>query len=155
MHMCKYFSIFSLFLFIISSLLSISAKKSNKLKNMLNKQASEKSDLENLRNKQNAKKVSADDMYGLQIGSINYKNFEYKNQHSFMTSDEAIVKCETDVACGGFTFHGIDVPNRKHYIFFVHFIPFGGIMKSAESSLLWNTYRSTKKVIQLSGKVEV
>ena len=122
---------------------------------MLNKQASEKSDLKNSRNQQNVKKVSADNMYGLQIGSINYKNFEYKNQHSFMTSDEAIAKCETDVACGGFTFHGIDVPNRKHYIFFVHFIPFGGIMKSAESSLLWNTYRSTKKVIHLSGKVKV
>ena len=153
MHMCKYFSIS---LFVISSLLVfiISAKQINKMKNML-KEASEKTDLKNLRNKQNVKKGNSDNAYGLQSGSISYKNFEYQNQHSFMTSEEAISKCDTDVACGGFTFYGIDVPNRKHYIFFVHFIPFGSIMKNGKSSLLWNTYRSTKKVIRLSGKVKI
>ena len=152
--MCKYFNI-SLFLFILLSLF-ISAKKINKMKNML-KDASEKCDLKNLNNQQNVKKGISDNStgYGLQNGSINYKNFQYKNQHTFMTSEEAIAKCETDFACGGFTFYGIDVPNRKHYIFFVHFIPFGGIMKSGKSSLLWNTYRSTKKVIRLSGKVKI
>ena len=152
--MCKNFSISQFF--IASSLLFIiSAKQINKMKNMLKEEASEKNDMKNLRNKQNVKKGDSDNAYGLQSGSISYKNFEYQNRHSFMTSEEAIHKCETDVACGGFTFYGIDVPNRKHHIFFVHFIPFGSIMKNGKSSLLWNTYRSTKKVIRLSGKVKI
>ena len=89
------------------------------MKNMLKDASEKKCDLKNLNNnQQNVKKDISDNStgYGLQNGSINCKNFEYKNQHSFMTSEEAIAKCETDFACGGFTFYGIDVPNRKHFV---------------------------------------
>ena len=110
---------------------------------------------ENIRNKYPKIDSNTEDFesYGWHHGSINYKKFEYKGQLAFMSSEEAVTKCETDHACGGFTFYGVDVPNRKHYIFFDHFIPFGSIMKKGKSSVLWNTYRSAKKVIRLSGKV--
>ena len=130
---------------------SIGAKQKNKLKDMLS-EAAEKTNEKIRKNVKNKPKEDFES-YGWHHGSINYKKFEYKGQLSFMSSEEAVTKCETDHACGGFTFYGVDVPNRKHYIFFVHFIPFGSIMKRGKSSVLWNTYRSMKKVIRLSGKV--
>ena len=39
---------------------------------------------------------------------------------------------------------------RWHYIFFVHLIPSNGIKTNGKN--LWNTYRSAKKVIRMSGK---
>ena len=134
-------------------MLSISAKQKNKLKDMLREVAEETN--ENIRDKYPKIHSNTEDFesYGWHHGSINSKNFEYKGQLSFMTSEEAVTKCETDDACGGLTFYGVDVPNRKHYIFFVHFIPFGSINKRSKLSPLWNTYRSLKKVIRLSGKV--
>ena len=89
------------------------------------------------------------------MGQIHHKDFEYKmlNNDSLMTSEAAVKLCELDSACGGFTFHGIDAPNKKHNIFFVHFIPFGGIKIYGKYSFLWNTYRSNKTILRLPGKV--
>ena len=69
-----------------------------------------------------------------------------------MTYEEAVQKCENDLACGGFTFHGVKVPNRLYYIFFVHYVTFDGIADTYEQAQLWNTYRSEKKFIRLPGK---
>ena len=150
-----YFSkiIYSINLFIYIQVILISAKQKNRLKDMLREVAEETNEIS--RNRYPKLDSNAEDFesYGWHHGSINPKNYEYKGQLSFMTSEEAVTKCETDDACGGFTFYGVDVPNRKHYIFFVHFIPFGNINKRSKSSALWNTYRSMKKVICLSGKV--
>ena len=90
------------------------------------------------------------------MGQIHYKNFEYKilNKDSFMTAEAAVKLCEIDSACGGFTFHGIDIPDKKHNIFFVHFIPFDGIKIYGKDSFLWNTYRSRKTILRLPGKVK-
>ena len=71
-----------------------------------------------------------------------------------MTAEAAVKLCEIDSACGGFSFHGIDVPNKKHNIFFVHFIPFDGIKIYGKDSFLWNTYRSRKTILRLPGKVK-
>ena len=150
-----YFSkiIYSINLFIYIQVILISAKQKNKLKDMLREVAEETNEISRNRYPKLDSNPEDFESYGWHHGSINYKKFEYKGQLSFMSSEDAVTKCETDNACGGFTFYGVDVPTRKHYIFFVHFIPFGSIMKKGKSSVLWNTYRSAKKVIRLSGKV--
>ena len=88
-------------------------------------------------------------------GKIHPMNFEHK-MHGWMTSEEASQKCEKDEGCGGFAFHGVDVPGRQHFIFFVYYIPFHSIKKPLhESDLLWTFYRTHKKVIVLPGRPHI
>ena len=58
-----------------------------------------------------------------------------------MTSKEAVKICETDLACGGFTFYGSNEnPEEKRYIYFVHYIHVNRFGIETEDSM-WTTYR--------------
>ena len=138
-------------------ILQLSQAKESKMKNLL-KEAEQIKSAEST----NTNKISKDDAsllyHGWHRGRImSYNNFEYKGQHGWMTSKEAVKKCDIDPACGGFTFFGFDVEDQKHYIFFVTYIPFNGIRKReiVIDNLLWNTYRSIKKVIRIPGKPHI
>ena len=95
---------------------------------------------------------------GFHKGIINPIWFEYVGKHGIMTADEAVSICEKDLACGGFTFYGHYLPDRKYFVYFVHYIPFisgegiDSIILLKRNDWLWTTYRSKKKVIILSGK---
>lgn len=139
--------------------LSVSAKKSSKMKDLL-KEEGQKPVSENPKVTTTLEKPQKECYKcssGFHTGSkIHPMNFEYKGQHGWMTSKEAADKCETDMACGGFAFYGVDVPNRLHFIFFVHYIPFYGIKKPLfETDLLWTFYRTHKKIIVLPGRPHI
>ena len=63
-----------------------------------------------------------------------------KKKHGVMTSKEAVEICETDLACGGFSFYGSNEnSDEKHFIFFVHYIHFTKGIETKDS--MWTTYR--------------
>ena len=131
------------------------AKKSSKLKDMLAQEDQKPPKgiaKEPEKEDGNCKKCSS----GFHKGFIDSMRFEYRDQHGWMTSKEAELKCENDLACGGFTFYGVDVPSRKHFVYFVHFIPFEDMREPLyESELLWTFYRTHKKIIVLPGKPHI
>jgi len=165
--------IFQLFFLssVLANLLYINhAKKSKKLKEMLktaeNTIAIQDELLKNRRESMKSKKVVKNEecqlcLPGFHTGRIHSSAFEYKKKHGIMTSEKAVEICETDLACGGFTFYGSNEnPDKKHYMFFVHYIPVTQGIETEDLTwprdqrgfLTWNTYRSKKKVLVLSGK---
>lgn len=90
---------------------------------------------------------------GFHNGRINSMAFEYKGRHGVMTSGEAVAICESDTACGGFTFYGSKgASEKKHFVFFVHYIYFTKKGIYSENNSMWTSYRSKKKVLILPGK---
>ena len=49
--------------------------------------------------------------------------FEYPKHNGWMKPGKAVKICETDLACGGFTFKGTPNFKRKHEVYFFHFVP--------------------------------
>ena len=91
-------------------ILQLSQAKESKMKNLLKEAEQIKSG--NAVNKVESTNTSQDDTpllyYGWHRGRImSYNNFEYKGQHGWMTSKEAVKKCDIDPACGGIVFNFI------------------------------------------------
>lgn len=43
---------------------------------------------------------------GFQVGQVSELYFDYSTLNGYMTPSEAAERCEEDVQCGGFTYHG-------------------------------------------------
>ena len=58
-----------------------------------------------------------------QTGRLKPGQFEYPKLNGWMVVNEAVERCETDLACGGFTFKGsYKTNNVKMDVFFFHIV---------------------------------
>ena len=58
-------------------------------------------------------------------GRVKPGKFEYPKLNGLMSVDEATVKCEDDLACGGFTFKGsFRTKDIKMNMYFFHIVPY-------------------------------
>ena len=80
-------------------------------------------------------------------GRIKPGKFEYPELNGFMLVKEAVVKCENDLACGGFTFKGSykTLHNIKE-IYFFHVV----LDTKDNVYLYWSTYKVNRKYVILS-----
>ena len=89
---------------------------------------------------------------GYHVGLVASNRFFYNKLHGVMTPKEAVLLCEQNPACGGFTFNGPKVDGYKVFVYFYHFIPHDGLVTDSMETALWTTYRASKKYIVLPGK---
>ena len=57
------------------------------------------------------------------VGRIPPSKFEYEKLNGLYSEEKAIVLCENDVQCGGFTFKGTRKNREIREVYFFHFIP--------------------------------
>ena len=80
-------------------------------------------------------------------GRIKPGKFEYPELNGFMLVNEAVVKCEYDLACGGFTFKGsYRTPHNIKEIYFFHVV----LDSKDNVYLYWSTYKVNRKYVKLS-----
>ena len=80
-------------------------------------------------------------------GRISPGKFEYPKSNGWMLVEEAKVKCENDLACGGFTFKGsYKTLTQPMEMYFYHIVP----EKTGTDYFYWSTYKVNRKFVKLS-----
>ena len=85
---------------------------------------------------------------GFYAGRVKPGKFEYPKLNGYMSVEEAKKRCESDTACGGFTFKGsYETKNESMDVYFFHLIP---IQKKAPD-LHWPIiYFENEKQVRIS-----
>ena len=82
------------------------------------------------------------------IGRIPPGSFEYNQLNGFYTPKKAVQVCESDPACGGFTYKGTpSLPKLKYEVYFFHFVPMNIFEESssAQQYYHWTSYVVKKR----------
>ena len=80
-------------------------------------------------------------------GRISPGKFEYPKYNGWMLVQEAKVKCQNDLACGGFTFKGsYKTLTLSMEMYFFHIVP----EKTGTDYFYWSTYEVDRKFVKLS-----
>jgi len=90
----------------------------------------------------------ADPEPGFHVGRISEGQFEYPQLNGWLTPPKAVILCEEDPQCGGFTYKGTYMPERQFQVFFFH------LLINLETELgawKWNFYRANKTFLRFPG----
>ena len=92
--------------------------------------------------KKDGKKISTKNKF--LVGRIPPGRFEYPALNGYYSPKQAAKVCESDPACGGFTFKGTTkVPGLEFETYFFHFVPgeWFGLNATIEQYFHWTSYR--------------
>ena len=80
-------------------------------------------------------------------GRISPGKFEYPKYNGWMLVEEAKFKCQSDLACGGFTFKGsYKTLTLSMEMYFFHIVP----EKTGTDYFYWSTYEVDRKFVKLT-----
>ena len=77
---------------------------------------------------------------GFSSGGVPPGIFEYGQVNGWMKPAEAADLCETDLQCGGFTFHGTLIHQMVYEVYFFHFVSSIRLLEDDFKSLDWTSY---------------